>query len=59
MSILDSIKDKAKELIDIAAPFSVRETQTYNAAKNSVIVAGIPLVGVVSSTGSSDLITRE
>ena len=59
MSILDSIKDKAKELIDIAAPFSVRETQTYNAAKNSVIVAGIPLVGVVSSTVSSDVITRQ
>lgn len=59
MSILDGIRDKANELIGIAAPYVVRQTQTYNAAKNSVIVAGIPMVGVVSSTLNSDIITRQ
>lgn len=59
MSILDGIREKANELIGIAAPYAVRETQTYNAAKNSVIVAGIPMTGVVSSTINSDVITRQ
>ena len=59
MSILDGIKDKAKELLKVAEPFSVRQTQTYNAAKNSIIVAGFPLDGVVSSSISSDSIMRQ
>lgn len=59
MSILDGIKDKAKELLKVSAPYAVRQTQTYNAAKNSVIVAGLTLDGVVSSTISSDVITRQ
>ena len=59
MSILDGIREKANELIGIATPYAVRETQTYNAAKNSVIVAGIPMTGVVSSTINSDVITRQ
>ena len=53
------IKDKAKELLKVAEPFSVRQTQTYNAAKNSIIVAGLPLDGVVSSTLNADVITRQ
>lgn len=59
MSILDGIKDKAKELLKVAEPFSVRKTQTYNAAKNRIIVAGLPLDGVVSSTLNADVITRQ
>ena len=59
MSILDGIKDKAKELLKVAEPFAVRQTQTYNAAKNSVIVAGLTLDGVVSSTLNADVITRQ
>ena len=59
MSILDGIKDKAKELLKVAEPFSVRQTQTYNAAKNRIIVAGLPLDGVVSSSLNADVITRQ
>lgn len=59
MSILDGIKDKAKELLKVAEPFAVRQTQTYNAAKNRIIVAGLPLDGVVSSTLNADVITRQ
>lgn len=59
MSILDGIKDKAKELLKISEPFAVRQTQTYNAAKNRIIVAGLPLDGVVSSTLNADVITRQ
>lgn len=53
------IKDKAKELLKVSEPFAVRQTQTYNAAKNSIIVAGLTLDGVVSSTLNSDVITRQ
>ena len=59
MSILDGIKDKAKELLKVAEPFSVRQTQTYNAAKNRIIVAGLPLDGVVYSTLNADVITKQ
>lgn len=59
MSILDGIKDKAKELLKISEPFAVRKTQTYNAAKNRIIVAGLPLDGVVSSTLNADVITKQ
>lgn len=59
MSILDGIKEKAKKLINIAEPYAVRDTKTYNAAKNNIIVAGITLEGVVSSTINSDVITRQ
>lgn len=53
------IKDKAKELLKVSEPFTVRQTQTYNAAKNSIIVAGLTLDGVVSSTLSADVITKQ
>ena len=53
------IKDKAKELLKISEPFAVRQTQTYNAAKNRIIVAGLPLDGVVSSSLNADVITRQ
>ena len=59
MSILDGIKDKAKELLKVAEPFAVRQTQTYNAAKNRIIVAGLPLDGVVSSSLNADVITKQ
>lgn len=53
------IKDKAKELLKVSEPFAVRQTQTYNAAKNAIIVAGLTLDGVVSSTLNADVITRQ
>ena len=59
MSILDGIKDKAKELLTIAEPYAVRQTQTYNASKNSIIVAGVVLEGVVNSTINSNVMTRQ
>ena len=59
MSILTEIKDKAKELLKVSEPYTVRQTQTYNAAKNRIIVAGLPLDGVVSSTLNADVITKQ
>lgn len=59
MSILDNIKDKAKELLNIAEPYTTRQTSGYDASKNSVVVAGFPLDSVVSSVVSADSITRQ
>ena len=53
------IKEKAKELLNVSEPYAVRQTQTYSAAKNSVIVAGLTLDGVVSATLNADVITRQ
>lgn len=59
MSILDNIKDKAKDLLKMSEPYATRATTGYDASKNSIIVAGFPLDGVVSSTISSDSILRQ
>lgn len=59
MSILDNIKDKAKELLNIAEPYTTRQTSGYDASKNSVVVAGFPLDSVVTSVVSADSITRQ
>lgn len=59
MGILDDIKDKAKELLNITEPFATRQTTGYDASKNSVVVAGFPLDSVVSSVVSADSITRQ
>lgn len=59
MSILDGIKEKAKDLLNISAPFAVRQTETYNSMNNRIIVAGIPLEGVVSSVVNSDVLTKQ
>lgn len=59
MSILDNIKDKAKELLNIAEPYTTRQTSGYDASKNSVVVAGFPLDSIVSSVVSADSITRQ
>lgn len=59
MSILDNIKDKAKDLLKMSEPYATRATTGYDASKNSIVVAGFPLDGVVSSTVSSDSIMRQ
>lgn len=59
MSILDNIKDKAKDLLKLSEPYATRGTTGYDASKNSIVVAGFPLDGVVSSTISSDSILRQ
>jgi len=59
MSILDDIKEKASQLINIAEPYATRATSGYDASKNSIVVAGFTLDGVTSSTVSSDTIIRQ
>ena len=59
MSILDNIKDKAKDLLKMSEPYATRATTGYDASKNSIVVAGFPLDGVVSSNISSDTIMRQ
>lgn len=59
MSILTGIKDKAKELLNISEPYAIRQTRNYDSSKNSIIVAGIKLDGVVSSTLSGDTLTKQ
>ena len=59
MSILDNIKDKAKDLLKMSEPYATRATTGYDASKNSIVVAGFPLDGVVSSNISSDSIMRQ
>lgn len=59
MSILDNIKEKAQELLKMSEPYATRATTGYDASKNSIVVAGFPLDGVVSSTISADTLTRQ
>lgn len=59
VSILEDIKDKAKQLINISAPHVVRQTSGYDASKSMVVVAGMPLDGIISSVISADSITRQ
>lgn len=58
-SILEDIKDKAKKLINISEPYAIRQTSGYDASKNMIVVAGMPLDGVISSVVSADSITRQ
>lgn len=57
MSILDGIKEKATQLLNISEPFVVRQTQIYDSSKNIVFVAGMQMDGLVTSTISSDSMT--
>ena len=59
MSILDGIKEKAKKLIDIVEPHTLRQTKIYDSSRNKIIVAGYTLDGVVSSAISSDTLTKQ
>ena len=59
MSILEGIKDKAKELLNISEPYAVKQTRNYDSSKNSIIVAGVKLDGVVSSNLSGDTLTKQ
>lgn len=59
ISILDDIKAKATKLINLAEPYATRDTAVYDALLNKVIVAGIVLDGVVSSTVSADTLTEQ
>lgn len=59
MSILNNIKDKAKALINISEPYVTRQTTVYYASKNKIMVAGLLLDSVVSSTINSDVLTTQ
>lgn len=59
MSILDNIKDKAQKLLSGNEKYVTRQTNVYNAAMNKIIVAGIPLDGVVSSSINANVITKQ
>lgn len=59
MSILDGIKEKAKKLIDIVEPHTLRQTKIYDSSRNKIIVAGYTLDGVVNSTINSDTLTKQ
>lgn len=58
-SILEDIKEKAKKLINISEPHIDRQTSGYDASRNMIVVAGMPLDGVVSSVVSADTIMRQ
>lgn len=59
VSILDDIKSKAERLIGIAEPHVTRQTQSYDASKNKVYVAGCLMDGLVNTVISSDTITKQ
>lgn len=59
MSLLNSIKDKAKLLISATEPYAVKQTKTYDSSKNKVIVAGMVLDGVVSANVTPDVLTKQ
>lgn len=59
MSILNEIKDKAKALLNSSEPYAVRQTNVYNSSDNRITVAGHTLDGVVNSSISADVITKQ
>lgn len=58
-SILDDIKDKATKLLKLSEPYITRDTSVYDSSLNRIVVAGLPLDGVVSSTVSADTLTKQ
>ena len=59
VSILDGIKDKAKNLLNLSEPYVTRQTNIYNASNNKVFVAGIPIDSMVTTVISADVITKQ
>lgn len=57
--VLADIQDKAKALLEKSSPITLRRTQTYDSTKNTIIVAGLTLEGVVNSVLNSDVITKQ
>ena len=58
MSILDGILDKAKSLLGGASELAKRTTDVYDASKNRILICGLEIDGVVSSTLSERAITQ-
>mgnify|MGYP007020249075 FL=1 len=61
MGVLDELSDKANSLLDKYGLNNVvkRQTQLYDSSKNTILVAGIPLVGVVSSSINAENILKQ
>ena len=61
MGVLDELSDKANSLLDKYVLNSVvkRQTKLYDSSKNTILVAGIPLVGVVSSSINAENILKQ
>ena len=61
MGVLDELSDKANSLLDKYGLNGVvkRQTQLYDSSKNTILVAGIPLVGVVSSSINAENILKQ
>ena len=61
MSVLDELSDKANSLLGKYGLNNVvkRQTQLYDSSKNTILVAGIPLVGVVSSSINAENILKQ
>lgn len=52
------IKARAKEVIDTATPYAVRNSGVYDPSKNKIIVAGITLDGIMDAKLSAELLTN-
>ena len=61
MGVLDELSNKANSLLDKYGLNNVvkRQTQLYDSSKNTILVAGIPLVGVVSSSINAENILKQ
>ena len=61
MGVLDELSDKANSLLGKYGLNNVvkRQTQLYDSSKNTILVAGIPLVGVVSSSINAENILKQ
>ena len=57
MSILNELASKAKDLLT-GGDFLNRKTKVYDASKNKIIVAGLTLDGVVSSSLSQQAVSE-
>jgi hypothetical protein len=59
MSILDGIKDKAQQLMGKASGLVSRKTDVYDASRNSIVVSGVTLDGVVTASVSDKQVTQQ
>lgn len=54
----EDIKRRAKNVLEVAKPYAEKSSGVYDVSKNKIIVAGIPLDGVVEAKLSESVLTR-
>lgn len=61
MGVLDELSDKANSLLDKYGlnSFIKRQTNLYDSSTNNILIAGIPLVGVVSSSINAETVLKQ